>query len=462
MKVMANPTQAQTQSSIMGDIRAAAADIGAMPAIDPNDPINNVRPGLDASVVPQVGQQEVLPPERLPDAQDPQHVHNHPVEIVQPKKQSAVTGDIPALLQSCWGEDCCIHDTLADIMRGAKVKKSAHNQFDLLLANNCRVGWCKLSDDSEFIGKRGWGKFDETSAKAVIAMCKARGWENITLTGTPECQFMMWKEAMREGLEVKGYNPPPQVMAQLKDTDPDIHAIVAERARKKAVEQGQENHIDTGARADAPAQSNFLPSSTPPAAPASNEAVAGLVSKLNTHAQKSPHTDEKAGIAVLCDAISSARVSLTENDVRKVESALKPRFVDADGLQQTGNAYDRVAAFMHTKGIELPAVSEESRNAYREEQKMGGNIIGSLADKYQSATNPEVKNGLMGIAAAIRQDKALFMPAEFENFERLYAQDPAKAVTKTLSAKKIDVDDVLAGDREKAAPAVAEPQTPKV
>lgn len=112
---------------------------------------------------------------------------------------------------------------------GQVVKPLGSSGIDFKLNNGHTIEWrsnfgykvrtktTEAYDGIEFIGVRTGSflkQFDETDAKAVVALSKARGWESINVHGKPAQKDMLWLEAQRQGLLVENYSPSPTMAAQ--------------------------------------------------------------------------------------------------------------------------------------------------------------------------------------------------------------------------------------------------------
>lgn len=107
-----------------------------------------------------------------------------------------------------WGTPDVDDEMKKAIGEKGKIRKNNKYGLDFVLNNGQKIEWHQNLGGSEFIGMTSRTKdFDLTTAHAVIATSKTRGWKTVHVHGDKDQKDMLWLEAMRQGLEVANHQP---------------------------------------------------------------------------------------------------------------------------------------------------------------------------------------------------------------------------------------------------------------
>lgn len=108
----------------------------------------------------------------------------------------------------------------------AKLLQEEYQQ-DIQVALAARLAYVDRQPDRIAITLKGGGRVDDHGDRlltnsgrdqeilAAVALAKAKGWKTINLTGSAGFKARAWLEASRAGLQVTGYDPSPDLRAQL-------------------------------------------------------------------------------------------------------------------------------------------------------------------------------------------------------------------------------------------------------
>lgn len=77
---------------------------------------------------------------------------------------------------------------------------------------------------------------DPVVAASMVDLATAKGWKELKVTGSESFRKAIWLEAAQRGITVRGYDPKPQDVLQLKEAmekgvKPSVHDLGASRAR---------------------------------------------------------------------------------------------------------------------------------------------------------------------------------------------------------------------------------------
>ncbi|MBI1216081.1 MAG: hypothetical protein GC185_09725 [Alphaproteobacteria bacterium] len=249
-------------------------------------------------------------PADKPDAMQPQQTAEAPKndkpkapdDDVKPEKPSRfihVDRESLDVLQKNkhWGHGINLSADMADLLREQKpitrtvTPLLAYQGIKFHLKNDRKVAWYPQLGQArgEFIGRSRFAKFDETDAKAIVALAQMRGWQSMNVHGSVKQKDMMWLEAQRAGMPVRNYTASPEVMEQWQKEDaerrqkeadnrlaganPGEDGVIAlKEEEKKALDNspGEINGVDAEADVDAKApegEKPQTPESETPAAP---------------------------------------------------------------------------------------------------------------------------------------------------------------------------------------------------
>jgi hypothetical protein len=108
----------------------------------------------------------------------------------------------------------------------AKLLQERYQQ-EIAAALAARLAFVDRQPDRIAITLKGGGRVDDCGDRlltksgrdqeilAAVALAKAKGWTTINLTGTDDFKRRAWLEAARAGFQVTGYDPSPDLRAQL-------------------------------------------------------------------------------------------------------------------------------------------------------------------------------------------------------------------------------------------------------
>lgn len=148
----------------------------------------------------------------------------------------------------------------------AKLLQERYQQ-EIAAALAARLAFVDRQPDRIAITLKGGGRVDDCGDRlltksgrdqeilAAVALAKAKGWTTLNLTGTDDFKRRAWLEASRAGLQVTGYEPSPDLRAQLEkenvmlgtpggssltpDAAPDTQANAATRRWADALRQAK-------------------------------------------------------------------------------------------------------------------------------------------------------------------------------------------------------------------------------
>lgn len=148
----------------------------------------------------------------------------------------------------------------------AKLLQERYQQ-EIAAALAARLAYVDRQPDRIAITLKGGGRVDDCGDRlltksgrdqeilAAVALAKAKGWTTLNLTGTDDFKRRAWLEASRAGLQVTGYEPSPDLRAQLEkenvmlgtpggssltpDAAPDTQANAATRRWADALRQAK-------------------------------------------------------------------------------------------------------------------------------------------------------------------------------------------------------------------------------
>lgn len=87
----------------------------------------------------------------------------------------------------------------------------------------------------------------------MVEVAKAKGWERLKLSGTPEFKRLMYIEAESQGIKTRGYQPTPADLAMVakRQEERSLNQIQPDLAQEKAKERTQEPETQPGHQKDA-------------------------------------------------------------------------------------------------------------------------------------------------------------------------------------------------------------------
>jgi len=259
------------------------------------------------------------------------------------------------------------------------------------------------------LGKRLTTQSENTEVvHSLIEIADARGWSEITVSGTERFRREAWRQARLAGLEVRGYKPTSVEQAQL------IRAL-AGRA------QGQQSELHLVSEAEAPSDASRASS---PAAEASSNAaravapvkppVERIVGKLLDHGQDTYRHDphEEASYFVRVETQSGKREIWGLDLERAMSKSLtQPQIGEEVTLQRTGrepvtvkrherSSDGRVVASQEVKTFRNRWIIERSDFFERRAAAAGVLRDPAIAPQQGMRTHPELAGTYLNLRAA--------------------------------------------------------------
>lgn len=123
--------------------------------------------------------------------------------------------------------------------------KLTETGFEMMLNSGAKFCYTRPDKyrDRERIFCEG-GKFDETSAAAIVAMARLRGWQNLNLQGSVAEREMLWLAAQRQNMIIADYNAAIQqavkegTLTEVKGENGERNKIVDKQGKEYLLQAG--------------------------------------------------------------------------------------------------------------------------------------------------------------------------------------------------------------------------------
>lgn len=98
-------------------------------------------------------------------------------------------------------------------------------------------------------------KQDIQTVHDMVEVAKAKGWDKLKLSGTPQFKRLMFIEAESQGIKTRGYQPTPADLAMVtkRQEERSLNQVQADLSQEKTKERGQEPEVKPAQQKDAQA-----------------------------------------------------------------------------------------------------------------------------------------------------------------------------------------------------------------
>lgn len=96
-------------------------------------------------------------------------------------------------------------------------------------------------------------KQDIQTVHDMVEVAKAKGWDKLKLSGTPEFKRLMYIEAESQGIKTRGYQPTPADLAMVtkRQEERSLNQVQPDLSQEKTKERGQEPEVKPGQQKEA-------------------------------------------------------------------------------------------------------------------------------------------------------------------------------------------------------------------